>query len=101
MREQRPSGMSRKRPAVDEPLVEEEDPLAKLLHVLNETVHARRALLGHASALQDCLNLAEALHRKLSECAAGVQRDTSSSLQLQDALADQSRGLAAPAENNG
>ena len=54
-----PARMSRKRPAVDDPPAEEDDdPLARLLSVLNETVTDRAQLHG-------CLMMADNLHRML------------------------------------
>ena len=58
--------MSRKRPASDPPERPEEfDPLNRILQVLDETVAARQTLVVHSQSLQNCLRMADDLHRTM------------------------------------
>ena len=57
--------MSRKRRASDPPLQAEDDPLTRILSVLNETVAARQALARHSQSISDSLHMADSLHRTL------------------------------------
>ena len=57
--------MSRKRSVVDAPTTDPDDPLVKILRVLNETLAARQSVAGASGEIRDCLQTAQTLHRML------------------------------------
>ena len=95
--------MSRKRPAEDPPPSAEDDPLDRLLQVLDETVAARQSLHEQAARVQDCLRVAETLHDMLATAYLNVQGSMATALsehgfirQVENAAATLGIGRAGP-----
>ena len=72
--------MSRKRVAEAPPPPDEDDPLQRILQVLDETVAARQSLAEQAARVQGCLRMAETLHDMLATSYLSVQNSMNTSI---------------------